>query len=85
MESYKGENRKVKRCVYQKEVNEDMNRNKKLFWKEVSQVNGWKVENCNRTKNRNGKLTLGKDEAQRIWKYYFEDLYDIDIQEQVAA
>ena len=48
-------------------------------------MNGWKVENCNRTKNRNGKLTLGKDEAQRIWKYYFEDLYDIDIQEQVAA
>ena len=50
------EKRKVKRCIYQskKEVNEQFGRkmnkdadgNKLLFWKEVSKVNGGKVESC---------------------------------------
>ena len=50
IEAYKEENRKVKRCIYQSKkkineqfemkMNEDMNGNMKLFWKEVSNMKG---------------------------------------------
>ena len=30
------------------------------------------------------RLALGDDEVQRVWKDYFENLYDTDTQEQVA-
>ena len=35
--------------------------------------------------DRNGKLAPGENDVRRIWKDYFEDLYDIDTQEQVAV
>ena len=85
MEIYKEEKRKVKRYIYQseKEVNEQFGRkmnqdiegNKKLFRKEVSKVNkGW-----------NWRLVLRDDKVRRIWKGYFEDLCNVDTQEQVAV
>ena len=30
-------------------------------------------------------MALGEVEVQRIWKEYFEDLYNIDAQEQIAV
>ena len=30
-------------------------------------------------------MAQGEDELRRIWKEYFEDLYNIDTQEQVAV
>ena len=52
MEAYKEEKKKIKRCIYQskKEVNEqfrrkmsqDVDGNRKLFWKEVNKVKGEK-------------------------------------------
>ena len=44
-----------------------------------------KVESCMRTKDENGRLTLGKYEVQKFWKEYFEDLHNIDTQKQVAV
>ena len=86
---------KVKRCMYKskkkindqfgRKMNKDVNGNTKLFWKEVSNVKGRKVESCNRIKDENGKLAQGEDEVQRIWKEYFEDLFNIDTQEQVTV
>ena len=38
-----------------------MNGNRKLFWKEVSNSNGGKVENYSRIKNGNGSLVQGDD------------------------
>ena len=38
-----------------KRVNEDVNRNMKLFWKEMSNAKGRKVESCNRIKDGNGR------------------------------
>ena len=83
--------RKVKRCIYQsknkvnkqfgKKMNEDVNGNIKLFWKEVSNVRGGKVESCRRIKAKNRRLANGDDEVQKIWKEYFEDLYNTDAQE----
>ena len=35
--------------------------------------------------NGNGRLTQGEDEVRRIWKKHFEDLYNIDTQDQVAV
>ena len=34
-------------------MNEDVNGNTKLLWKEVGNVNGVKVESCNRIKDGN--------------------------------
>ena len=57
-------------------MNEDVNRNRKLFWKEVSNMKGGKVESCNIIKDGKGRLAQGEDEVRRIWKKYFEDLYN---------
>ena len=63
----------VWRCVYQskkvvheqfgKKINQDVDRNRKLFWKEVSRTNGGKVENYSRIKDRSGRLTLEEVEV----------------------
>ena len=52
MEAYIKEKRKIKRCIYQnkkkvneqfgRKMNKDMNGNKKLIWKEVSNARGGK-------------------------------------------
>ena len=62
-------------------MNEVMNGNRKLFWKEVSNAKGLKVENCSRINDGNGRLAQGEDKARKISKEYFEDLYNIDTQE----
>ena len=43
------------------------------------------MESYSRIKDGNGRLAQGEDEARKIWKEYFEDLYNIDTQEQVAV
>ena len=95
LEAYKEKKRKVKGCIYQskKEVqeqfgskmNQDVNVNGKLFWKEVSKVNGRKVENSNRIKNGDERLALEEAEVQRILKWYYDDLHNIHTQKQVAV
>ena len=52
MEAYKQEKRKVKGCIYQgkkkvnvqfgRKMNDDVNGNRKLFWKEMSNAKGGK-------------------------------------------
>ena len=66
-------------------MNENVNGNRKLFWKEVSNAKGGKVESCNRVNDGDERLAQGEDGARNIWKEYFEDLYNIDTQEQVAV
>ena len=61
LEVYKEENTKIKRCNHQnkKEVNEqfkrkmnqDMNKNRKLFWKEIGKANDGKRESCSKIKD----------------------------------
>ena len=73
MEVYREEEIKVKRCVYQsknkvngqfrRKMNEDVNRNRKLFWKEVGNVKGINVESCNRIRDGNGRLAPGEYEG----------------------
>ena len=63
MEVYREEMRKVKRCIIQsknkvseqfrRKMNEDVNGNSKLVWKEVNNVKGRKVESCSRIKDGN--------------------------------
>ena len=66
-------------------MNEDVDGNRKLFWKEVSNAKGGILECCSRVKDGNGRLAQGENEARRIWKEYFEDLYNINTQEEVAV
>ena len=47
----------------------------------MSNAKGGKVESCSRINNRNRRLAQGEDEVRKIWKGYFEDLYNIDAQE----
>ena len=94
-EVYKEEKRKVKRSIYQsrkevqeqfeRKMNQDVNGNRKLFWKRVNNANEGKGENSNRIKDGNGRLALGEDEVPKIWKEYFEDLYNIDTQERARG
>ena len=42
------------------------------------------MESFRRIKDRNEWSAQGEDDMQRIWKEYFEDLYNIDTQEEVA-
>ena len=54
-------------------------------------MNGEKLENCSKRKDENGRLEREEreereeDEVRRTLKGYFEDLYNIDIQEQAAV
>ena len=48
-------------------MNEDVNRNRKLFWKEVSNAKGGKVESCSRIKDGNGRLAQGEDCSSHVW------------------
>ena len=76
LEVYKEKKRKVKRCIYQskKEVqgqfggkmNQDVNENRKLLWKEVSKSNGVNVENSTRIKYKNDRLILEETEVRKI-------------------
>ena len=66
-------------------MNQDIKGNRKLFWKEVIKENGGKVQFSNKIKDGNGRLVLEEAEVQRIWKEFYEDLYNIDTQEQVAV
>ena len=66
-------------------MNEVVNGNKKLFWKEVSNGKEGKKESCSRMEDGNGRLAEEENEVGRNWKEYFEDLYNIDTQEQVAV
>ena len=74
--------KKVKKEQFGREINENVNGNRKLFWKEVSNVKREMVESCSRIKDKNGRLAQRQDEVQRIWKKHFGDLYNIDTQEQ---
>ena len=83
IEAYREEKRKVKMSLYisKKKLNEqcgrkmheDVNRNRNLFWKEVSNAKGGKVEICSRINDGNGRLAHGEDQVRRIWKEYFEE------------
>ena len=56
-----------------------------MFRKEVSNAKGGKAESYRKIKDINWKLAQGEDEVRGIWKKYFEDMYNIDTQEQVQS
>ena len=66
-------------------MNKDVNGNRKLIWKEVSNAKVGKVERCSRIKDGNGRLAQREDEVRKIWNEYFEDLHNIDTQKEVAV
>ena len=43
------------------------------------------MESCSRVKDGNGSLAPEEDEERKIWKEYFENLYNIDAQEEVSV
>ena len=81
---YISEQKKVNE-QFRREMNEFRIGNRKYFWKEVSNAKGGKAKSCSRTKDGNGRLAQGRDELREIWKEYFEDLYNVNTQEQVVV
>ena len=65
-------------------MNQDVNGNRKLFWKELSKVNEGKVENCSRIRMKMGRRLALKDTELRITKY-LQGHYNVDTQEQVVV
>ena len=66
MEAYR-EKRKVKRCIIQikkkvngMKMNEEVNGNRKMYWKEMSNAKGGKVESYSKIKDGNGRLAQGR-------------------------
>ena len=47
-------------------MNQDVNESRKLFWKEVNNAKGGKVEGFSRLKYRNRRLGRGEDGVRRI-------------------
>ena len=70
MEVYREKKRKVKRHIIQskkklneqfgRKMNKDVNGNRKLFWKVVSNAIGGKVESCSRIKLEMGRWYRGR-------------------------
>ena len=52
-------------------MNGDVNGNRKLFWKEVSNKKGGELQHNKGWKWEVG--TEGEDEVRKIWKEYFEE------------
>ena len=50
----------------------------KIHLSKVSKTKGGNVENFNIIKDGNGRLTLEEADVRRIWKEYYENLYNID-------
>ena len=48
-------------------------------------MNGRKVESFSRMKDGNRILALEGDEVRKIWKDYFEDLYNIGTQSRLQS
>ena len=44
-------------------MKEGVNGNRKLLWKEVSNMKGEKVKSCSRIKDGNGRLAQGEEEV----------------------
>ena len=53
--------------------------------KGVNKADAGKLENCRIIKDKNGRLAMEEVEVRRIWKEYFEDLYNINTQEQICS
>ena len=51
-----------------RKTNKDVNRNRKLFWEELSNAKGGKVVICSRIKDGSGRLARREAEAGRILK-----------------
>ena len=47
-------------------MNENVNGNRKLFWKEVSNAKRGKVESCSRIKDENERLAQGENEVFKM-------------------
>ena len=87
MEAHREEKKKAKRCIllskkkvneqFGRKMNKDVKGNRKLFWKEMCNAKGGKMESFSRIKYGNGRMAKGDDEVRKIWKEYFEDLYNI--------
>ena len=48
-----------------------MNRNRKLIWKEVSNVKGIKVECCSKVKDGNGRVAQGGGRNEKDFEEVF--------------
>ena len=80
---YISEKREVNEYFIRK-INQDVNGYKRLFPNEVVKANGGKVESCSRIKDISDRLSMEEGGSAKDLKDYYEDLYNIDNQEEVG-
>ena len=75
--------RKVKKCKIDanerlgRKMNDDLNGNVKLFWKEVRKANGSTKSGCKRIKGRDGSMLIEEEDVKNRWREYFESLFNV--------
>ena len=75
--------RDVERCKIEanerlgRKMNDDLNGNVKLFWKEVRKANGSTKSGCKRIKGRDGSMLIEEDDVKNRWREYFESLFNV--------
>ena len=77
MKTYKREEEILNKCIdlnengaskqFVRKMNPDMSAIT-LFWKAMSKVNGWCIENCNKIRDGTGRLPVGKDDMKKTWE-----------------
>lgn len=88
---YKKAKNEVKRIIkrskreanenFGKKLSQDVNGNRKLFWKEVKKVKNEGKESCMGVKGKNGRVLVSETEIKERWKEYFVELYNVGTQE----
>src|SRR5678816_3272894 len=94
LELYKEEKRNTKRCIrrrkqevneqFGRRMNEDIQGNRKLFWKEARKVKNENKGNLLRIMNRDGAFVTHEMDVRGVWKEHFENLHNINSNEAVS-
>src|SRR5678815_1288391 len=95
LELYKEEKRNTKRCIrrrkqevneqFGRRMNEDIQGNRKLFWKEARKVKNENKGNLLRIMNRDGAFVTDEMDVRGVWKEHFENLHNFGSNEEVIV
>src|SRR5678816_1679135 len=95
LEFYKEEKRNTKRCIrrrkqevneqFGRRMNEDIQGNRKLFWKEARKVKNENKGNLLRIMNRDGAFVTDEMDVRGVWKEHFENLHNINSNDEVIV
>src|SRR5678816_3945389 len=72
-------------CITDRRMNEDIQGNRKLFWKEARKVKNENRGNLLIIMNRDGAFVADQMDVRGVWRKYFENLHNIGSNEEVIV